>query len=58
MEPKNFYNLSEGEISVSLEQEAIHIKAIDKFGDPVELTKKKALELSNILKQLAENISE
>lgn len=48
--------LSDGEVKVRLEQEAIHIKACDKFGDPIELTKKEALELAETLKHLAAQI--
>jgi len=57
-EQKTDFQLPGGEIKVSLHQEAIHIKAIDPFGDPVELTKKEALELAKILRQLAAQIFE
>jgi hypothetical protein len=56
MEKGNAYDLSDGELRVWIEQEAIHIKAIDKFGDPVGLTKEKALELAEVLKRLAGKI--
>jgi len=57
IEKTRFY-LSDGEISVWVEQEAIHIKAIDKSGDPVEITKDRALELAEALKQLAATIAD
>lgn len=54
MEKDNVCELSDGEIKVWIEQEVIHIKAIDTFGDPVELTKERALELADVLRRLAD----
>lgn len=50
---KDSYEFSGGEIRVWLEQEAVHIKAIDNSVDPVEMTKEEALELAEALRQLA-----
>jgi hypothetical protein len=52
------FSLSDGEISIWVEQEAIHIKAIDKTGDPVEITKSIALELAKALERLAATITD
>lgn len=52
---KNCYSLSEGEIKVWVEQEAIHIKAVSS-GDPAEITKEQALELAAAIKRLADTI--
>jgi hypothetical protein len=53
----NYYETCDGTVSFWIEQEAIHIKAVDKFGDPVELTKERALELADNLKRLASTIT-
>jgi hypothetical protein len=53
---QDHYSFSDGEVEVWLEQEAIHMRAIDKFGDPVELTSASALKLAETLKQLATEI--
>jgi hypothetical protein len=50
------FSLCDDEIRVWVEQEAIHIKAVDKSGDPVEITKSRALELAEALKRLAATI--
>ena len=47
------------EIRLWIEQEAIHLKAIDPMnalGDPVELTKKEAISLANELIRLSEEL--
>lgn len=49
--------LSDGEISVSVEQESsIHLKAVSPFGDPVELNAEEAKELAALLLKFAEEI--
>jgi hypothetical protein len=59
MEDENdCYSLSDGEVTVWIEQEAIHIKAISRGSDPAELTKEQALELAAILKRLADKIAD
>jgi hypothetical protein len=55
---KNYYSLSDGEVEMWIEQEAIHLKAADKLGDPVELTKRQALDLADNLKQFAAKIAD
>ena len=56
MSSDTLQKFSDGEIYFWIEQESIHIKAVDKFGDPVELTKEQALNMSDSLRQLAERI--
>jgi hypothetical protein len=50
------YSLSDGEVKVWIEQDAIHLRAGDKFGDPVEITKQQALDLAAALERLAYRI--
>lgn len=46
-----------GEACLWLEQESsIHMKAVSKFGDPIELTGDEALELAKILQELGERL--
>lgn len=52
------FEFSDGEIVIRLEQGAVHIKAVDKSGDPVELTKEEALEVAEALKNLAAEIAD
>jgi len=58
MERQTEYSLSDGEVRVWIEQEAIHIKAAYGPNDPAELTKDQALELSEALKRLAAQIAD
>lgn len=44
---------AEGEVTVRIEQDAIHLKAITSHGDPVELTSDEARELAAALLELA-----
>jgi hypothetical protein len=48
----------EGNLRAWLEQEAIHLKAVDKYGDPLELTGREARTLAQRLVRLAEMIGE
>ena len=49
------FELMDGEIRVWIEQEAIHIKAIEQAsGDPVELTPEMAKQLADALNPLAQ----
>ncbi len=45
-----------GDLSVWIEQEAIHIKSVDKYGDPVELSESEARFLAAQLLRLADKI--
>jgi len=56
MQNETSYEFSDGEIRVWLEQETIHITAMNKAGDPAEITKERALELANALKKLSDLI--
>ena len=48
-----------GDVRVWVEQETIHLIAIDRpYGDPVELTAKMAMKLSSVLADLARRIDE
>jgi hypothetical protein len=55
---KMHYSLSDGEVRVWVEQEAIHIKAASGGSDPAELTKEQALELADALKRLVSAITD
>ena len=46
------FKIIPGEIELWLEQETVHLKAITKEGDPVELTSDNAQELIQALEQL------
>lgn len=52
------FQISEGEVRVWLEQEAVHIKAVERHRDPVELTKDEAIELGEALLKIAQEIEE
>lgn len=47
------FELLEGEISLWVEQESVHIKAVDPHGDPVELTSEMCKDLARALEELA-----
>ncbi len=49
--------MCDGDVSVWIEQEAIHLKAVDsKHGDPVELTVGEARQLAAVLLRFADKI--
>ena len=57
MSKKNFKELNgwEGEVYLWLEQDSsIMVKAVSKFGDPVELTSTEAREFVNFLNETAD----
>jgi len=58
MEINEFNELFDGEIRIGIEQETIHLKAIDSHGDPVELTSSMAVELAELLLKLAAQIND
>ncbi len=53
---ENYFELDAGCVRVWLEQEAIHFKAGDKFGDPVELTLEQAQDFAHALLAMIENL--
>ncbi len=56
MEAENrIFEFEGGEVSIRIEQETIHIKAIS-GRDPVELTEKSALEIAECLQKLVRKI--
>ena len=50
------FELSDGDVRIWIEQESLHMRALDAHGDPVELTKKEALVLADALIRLAKSI--
>jgi hypothetical protein len=48
--------MGDGDIRAWIEQEAIHIKAFDNHGDPVELSAEEARILAQELLRLAEGV--
>jgi len=55
---KEFNELFDGEIHLGIEEETIHLKAVDENGDPVELTSSMAVELAELLLKLAAKIND
>jgi hypothetical protein len=52
---RDSFELMDGDIRVWIEQEAVHIKAIEQIsGDPVELTSAMARRLADALNRLAD----
>ena len=45
--------ISDGDVKVWIEQECIHLAAVDPHGDPIELTVDEALQLARVLERLA-----
>jgi hypothetical protein len=52
---RNVYEFEGGEVSIRIEQEAIHLKAISGT-DTVELTEKSALEIAECLQKLVRSL--
>lgn len=50
----DYYELFDGDIVLWIEQEIIHIKAVDTHGDPVELTPPMCKEFIEMLSDLVE----
>lgn len=57
---KRFFKLMDGDVRVWIEQEAIHLIAIDRssFKDPVELTSTMAIELAEVLLGMASQLKD
>ena len=52
----NINQANQSEVNVWIEQEAIHIKAVDLHGDPIELSEVEARKLANNLITLADSL--
>ncbi len=57
-ETERVFKLMDGDVCAFEEQEAIHLKAVDKSGDPVELTSSSAKKLAEFLLKLAAQIDD
>ena len=56
---KQVNELSNGEIKLWIEQgSSIHLKSITNYGDPVELSSDEAIELADLLMEMAKSISD
>ncbi len=54
---KDYFESSDGALRIWIEQESsIHIKAVTKEGDPVELSESEALEIADVLKNFASRV--
>lgn len=54
---KNYFETSDGAIRMWIEQgSSIHIKAVNKESDPVELNESEAMEIAEVLRQFASRI--
>ena len=59
MEGQQYFELNDGDVRVWIEQQAsIHIKAVTKNVDPVELTESQARKLAHTLLRMAETLGE
>ena len=57
-EPSLPIQMYEGNLRAWIEQESIHLKAIDPCGDPLELTSDEARMLAEQLTKLADRLEE
>ncbi|KKI35053.1 hypothetical protein VI03_30515 [Burkholderia vietnamiensis] len=54
---QDYFETSDGAVRIWIEQgSSIHIKAVTKENDPVELSESEALEIAEVLKQFASRI--
>lgn len=53
---KHYINLSDGQVRLWIDQESLHLKAIDPYGDPVEISVEDAVKLANALIEFAKAI--
>jgi hypothetical protein len=58
MDEQQAVSMCDGAVRAWIEQEAIHIKAVDSYGDPVELTANEVRILAEQLVKLADKIVE
>ncbi len=49
MNKMNAVELANGEVRAWIEQEVVHIKAVDRYGDPVELSDAEVKQLAEAL---------
>ena len=52
----NTFEMSDGNIRIWIEQEAIHLRVVDAHGDPIELTVEEAKVLAGALLRIAEDM--
>ena len=52
------FELSNGDVRLWLEQESLHLIAVDSNGDPVELSKNEVIKLGETLLKFAEEIDD
>ena len=52
----NQIEVSDGDVRLWIEQESLHLRAADSFGDPVELTKEEAIRLAEALVSFAATV--
>jgi len=58
-EKRHSFELMDGDTRAWIEQEAVHIKAIEQIsGDPVELTSDMARRLADALNRLADQVDQ
>ena len=50
--------LFNGEVTLFIEQETLHLRAVDRHGDPVELSTEEAVKLAEALLDLSKKIDE
>jgi hypothetical protein len=50
------FETSDGQIRLWIEQDSLHLRASDAYGDPVELTKEEAAKLAEALLKLSKEI--
>jgi len=54
----NNQELFDGDVSLAIEQESVHLKAVDEHGDPIELNADMCRILANKLAELAAAIDD
>lgn len=50
--------LSDGDVRVWIEQETVHVKAVTRLGDPVELSDEETRQLAEALREFYVKISQ
>ncbi len=52
----NRFEISDGNVRLWIEQESLHLLAVDSHGDPVELTKEEAGKLAEALLEFSKEL--